>query len=459
MTKNLRTLLSVSIVTLLVLGTALPMVGAQDDAVTITWFVGLGTGSRPDQLDGQMAVVEAFNASRDDIELEIIIVDNDEAPQTLATLIATGESPDIIGPVGFSGTNQFLENLVDLQPFIDETGYDLGQFDTTIVDFNRLSEQGLVGLPFATFPSFLFYRPELFDEADLEYPPAAYGEPYILDGEERVWDVETLREVAMLLTVDENGFDATEDEFDPDGIIQWGFVNQWTNMRQIATVFGAESMVRANGDGTFSAVMTDNWRTAYNWTYDAIWEDHFYPNNAQNNSDLLGNDNPFGSGNVAMANSHLWFTGSLAGDTEWQAAALPSYEGEVTARLHADTFRLLNTSDNLPQAFEVMVYLTGEASLDLFQVYGGLPARTEDRAQFFATLDETFTQGVNWDVAQAGLQYVDIPSHEERLPNNNESFSRLQSFWSLLWSTPGLDVDAEIDLLLEDLTAIYNAAE
>jgi len=461
MSKTLRYVATMCVMMLVVVGSLVPAVGAQDEPVTITWFIGLGTGSRPDQLEGQQAVVDEFNATHDNIELEMIIVDNDEAPQTLATLIATGESPDVIGPVGFSGTNQFLENLVDLQPYIDDTGYDLSQFDDTIVDFNRLSEQGLVGLPFATFPSFLFYRPALFDEAGLEYPPASYGEPYVLDGEEVEWNVETMREVAMLLTVDENGYDATEEEFDPENIIQWGFVNQWTNMRQIATVFGAESLVSQNDDGSYEAVMPDNWRYAYNWTYDAIWEDHFYPNNAQNNSDLLGNDNPFGSGNVAMANSHLWFTGSLGGadDTEWQAGALPSYEGEVTARLHADTFRLLNTSDNLDEAFEVMVYLTGPASLDLFQVYGGLPAREGDRDQFFEELDATFTQGVNWDVVQEGLQYVDIPSHEERLPNNNEAFTRLQSFWSLLWSTPDLDVDAEIDTLLEDLTAIYNAEE
>jgi len=37
--------------------------------VTIRWFVGLGTGSRPDQQDAQKAVVEAFNASQDKIKL------------------------------------------------------------------------------------------------------------------------------------------------------------------------------------------------------------------------------------------------------------------------------------------------------------------------------------------------------------------------------------------------------
>ena len=425
------------------------------EAVEITWFVGLGTGSNPEQQEAQEGVVAAFNEMQDEIELNIVFVTNDEAPQTLATLIATGESPDIVGPVGFAGTAQFVDNLLDIEPYVEASGYDLSQFDTSLVDFNRLADQGLVGLPFAVFPSFIYYRPALFDEAGLEYPPAEYGAPYMLDGEEVEWNTETLREVAMLLTVDSNGYDATEPEFDPESIEQWGFINQWNNMRQQVTMFGACSMLEDNGDGTYTAVMCDEWREGFHWLYNGIWEDHFIPTASQEAGDLLASGNAFASGNLAMAQSHLWYTCCLE-DTDWQAGATPSYNGATTTRLHADTFRILDTTEHPEEAFEVLTYLTGEASLDLFGVYGGLPARATDRDAFFAGLDEKYTQGVIWDVALAGLQTVDIPSHEEALPNNNEAFARLQSFNSLIQSEPGLDIDAEIDTLLADLTVIFN---
>ena len=64
------------------------------------------------------------------------------------------------------------------------------------VDFYRSDEFGLEGLPFAIFPSMLYYQRDMFDEADLEYPPHAYGDPYVLDGEEVTWDFDTLRELA-----------------------------------------------------------------------------------------------------------------------------------------------------------------------------------------------------------------------------------------------------------------------
>ena len=76
------------------------------------------------------------------------------------------------------------------------------------------------------FPSAIYYNKDLFDEAGLDYPPAAYGEPYA-DGDP--WDMDKVAELAMLLTVDANGNDATSPDFDRDNIVQWGFHQQFND--------------------------------------------------------------------------------------------------------------------------------------------------------------------------------------------------------------------------------------
>ena len=66
------------------------------------------------------------------------------------------------------------------------------------------------------------YNIDLFDEAGIPYPPSAYGDSYVdWDGNEREWNTETLREVAMILSVDANGNDATMGEFDTNNIVQF----------------------------------------------------------------------------------------------------------------------------------------------------------------------------------------------------------------------------------------------
>ena len=68
--------------------------------------------------------------------------------------------------------------------------------------------EGQLGLPFAIYPSELYYQPDMFDEAGLDYPPATYGTQYKMpDGTMADWSYDTLRQVAMKLTVDNKGKD------------------------------------------------------------------------------------------------------------------------------------------------------------------------------------------------------------------------------------------------------------
>ncbi len=428
---------------------------AAQDPVTIIWYIGLGTGAQPEQREAQEAVVAEFNATHDDIVLEINIVENTVAYDTLSTLIAAGNSPDIIGPVGTDGANAFGDAYLDVQPLVDETGYDLTQWPESAVEFYR-TDRGLLGLPLGAFPSMIYYRPAMFDEAGLNYPPANYGDPYVWeDGTEVEWTIDVMREVAMLLTVDANGLDATMEGFDPENIIQWGFDFQWYgDGRQIPNMFGASALWDAE---TGEAVLPDAWVEGFQWWYDGMWVDYFIPNAAQEGSDLLGAGNPFNSGNLAMAQSHLWYTCCLEGD-EWDMAPIPSYNGVTTVRLHADTFRILDTTEHPAEAFEVLTFLVGPASLDLLTVYGGMPARVGDQEAFFAALDETYPQGVNWQVARDGLNYADVPSHEAWFPNYLRGRDRVTQFTTLLNSTPGLDVQAELETFIGDMQTIFDEA-
>ena len=432
--------------------------------VQIRWYVGLGAGTDADKIDQQQAVVDEFNASQSEIELILEVVDNDQAYDVLNTQIAAGNAPDIVGPMGIRGRASFPGAWLDLTPLIEATSYDLSDFDPALVEFYRVEGQGQLGIPFAVFPSFLMYNKSLFDEADLAYPPANYGEPYIdADGNEHAWDMETVTELARILTVDTNGADATMDDFDNSQIVQWGFGVSHTDLRGRDTLFGAANFVDADGNAT----IPDNWRTAENWYHDAMYgENAFYPSGAVAESDILLQGNWFGSGNVAMVPIHLWYLGwgTADLDDEWDLAPIPAYNGVTTAKLHADTFGIMRFTEHPEEAFTVLSYLLGEQAATLSTIYGGMPARLSLQPTFFdsyaATLSEQYPNSnfdINWDVAVQALAYPDNPNHEEGMPNFLEASDRYTQFLQFVDNNPDADIDAELDVLEADLQAIFDA--
>lgn len=436
------------------------------DRVQIRWFVGLGAGTDGPVIEQEEAFVAAYNESQDAIELVLEVVDNAQAFDVLNTQIAAGNAPDIVGPMGIRGRASFPGVWLDLDPLIESTGYDLSDFDPSLVDFYRVEGEGQLGLPFAVFPYFIMYNKALFDEAGAPYPPANYGDTYTdWNGEEREWNMETLRDLAMYLTVDANGNDATMEGFDPENIVQFGYGTGYTDMRGELTLFGSGNFVDADG----SAQIPEVWNEGAHWLQNAMWVDYFYPNGVYRSSDVLGgaSGNWFDSGNLAMHAIHTWYlgwgTGNLdAAGTAWDLAAIPSNNGVTTAKLHADTFGIMASTDHPEEAFSVLTYMLGDEAESLLQIYGALPARTSLQEGYLDRLAENIGQGdadLNWDVVWQALSYPDNPNHEEGMPSFLESSDRYAETWNLIIQNPDIDIDAELEVLRADLQSIFDAAD
>ena len=274
----------------------LPAGPGPNGGTVVRWFIGLGAGTQPAQIGPEQAFATAYIASQKDVYLSLEIVDNTQAANILKTEVAAGTTPDIIGPVGVEGLNIFRDQLLDLTPLIASTGYTFSGVDPKLVDFFKLGDNGaMVGVPFAVYPSFIYYNKKLFDEAKLPYPPAKVGDLYM----GKPWDLDALRQVAMKLTVDKNGNDATSSSFDPANVVQWGFDSQYqdNSARAEDAFFGAGSFLAADGK---TAQIPDYVKAGETWFNAGVWTDHFIPTQDQIASALLGAGGEFGSGNLAM---------------------------------------------------------------------------------------------------------------------------------------------------------------
>ena len=446
------------------------------DHIIVRWYVGLGSGTNPQQIALQQTVVSDFNALQDKrtdgkmpILLSLEVVQNATATDILKTEMASGSAPDLIGPVGIKGRAGFAGQFKDMAPLISAAGFDLSQYPESLVNTMKDGTTGaLLGIPYAVYPSYIFYNKDLFDEAGLEYPPQKVGDKYTMPDKSKVdWNWDTVRQIAMLLSVDKNGKDATQAGFDPANQTQFGFEFQWTEGRRLASTFGSGSLLAADGK---TAQFPDEWKTAWNWYYNGIWKDHFIANDTERNSDLLAKGNVLSSGHAAMGHMFQWYICCLSADPtkangnfkKWDIAVMPmNSAGVTTAPINIDTFTISKDSPVADRAFEAMTYLVGR--LDLMALYGGTPAVGDQLKYFHEVVDPTFTKQfpgnvVNWQVALDMEAYAESPNHEAEMPNYVKAQDDYTKVFTTLPTTEGLDMDKTIADMVTTLQTDFSSA-
>jgi multiple sugar transport system substrate-binding protein len=247
--------------------TPYPVAKCQSGKTCVRVFVGLGGGTSPAEITVEESVAADFNASQDKIQMILEVVPHSAGRDTLATEISAGNGPDIVGPVGWAGSNEFYGQWLDLTPLIASSKFDTSIWDKALLEFYQ-TEEGQVGLPFGIFPGGMFFVPAMFDEQGLAWPPQKYGDKYKMpDGTMVDWNWDTVTKVAQLLTVDKNGKNATEDGFDATQITQIGYTPQWQSGQSIATFYGGASSIYAGKKGAWVAAIPDSWKDAWKWYY------------------------------------------------------------------------------------------------------------------------------------------------------------------------------------------------
>jgi multiple sugar transport system substrate-binding protein len=424
--------------------------------VVVRWFIGLGAGTQPAHLGPEQAWITAYNKSQKDVYISVEIVDNSLAGSILKTEIAAGNPPDIIGPVGIEGLNLFRDQLQDLAPLVAKANYTQPGVDPKLADFFKIGAGGAqIGLPYAVYPSFLFYNKKLFDEAKLPYPPSKVGDLY----QGKPWDMDALALLGQKLTVDKNGNDATSASFDPANVVQWGFDVQYhdNSARAETAMFGAGSPVAADGK---TAQIPDYIANGEKWFNDGIWKTHFIPNANQVASTLLNAGGEFGSGNLAMDEGHTWFTccvapAAPAKQFPFGFAVTPSYNGTTTAPLHVDTFSMLKSTKVPDAAFKALTAMV--ASPELLTIYGAMPADPSKQDAWFKSINAQFPGiTLDWTIAQDALKYPDIPNNQSYVPNYAEAKAAFQAFQNKVRTTSGLDMDKELANLKTTLQGIFD---
>jgi multiple sugar transport system substrate-binding protein len=433
----------------------------------VVWFIGLGAGSQPAQLQAETDFVNNYNdTNKDNVFLAVSIVPNTNATDQLKTQIAAGKGPDIVGPVGIQGRAGFPGVFLDLTAEVASNKTDLSVYGDKLVNAMKMGTDGLIGLPYALYPGFIFYNKDLFANQSLPALPTKVGDQY--QGKDWTWTA--LGTLAKQLTIDTTGKKSTDTGFNAAKTKQYGFDTQWINdLRRFATPFGAGNYVAADGK---TAQIPDTFAQAWKWYYDAMWTSHFAPNNAERSAADMASGTTVGTGRVAMELVWTWSISSYgsvdaAGKStskfhNWDMAVLPSNNGVTTSPIDVDTFTIMKSSKVADAAYKAMLAM--EADPGLAVAYGAMPAIPDQQAAYFKSAQAGVTAqfpadtAVTWTVLNEMLKVAASPTHQDPFPNYVKGTTDDQAFYTKLQSTGGLNMDTEIAAFKATLQKDFDSA-
>ncbi|MCR5442562.1 MAG: extracellular solute-binding protein [Sphaerochaetaceae bacterium] len=437
------------------------------EKVKIQIMVGFGTGTDPSQIAVHEELQAEFNntvGKEKGIEIEFLTVPYSDAATKFTTLVAAGMTPDICGPVGVMGVAQFIDEWLDLTPYIEKDKIDLSVYDDQLVESNRYNVDGqskLVGLPIGYYPSALFYNEDIYDRAGLDYPPEEWGTAD--------WTYDKLYEQARQMTLDMWGSDANDPDFDMDNVTQYGYDGtDWSPWRAWVGKFfdeNGKSVALGMTDDYKTATMNSpEWIKAFSELERMIYKEKVRPrSDAAAGASLFGDADPLGSNRLGVWETFSWMSyafESWDANFSWNIGAIPSMDGHVVSATNIDTFVMCRSAKHPDEAWEVYKWLFSDKVYSrLNHNYGGIPAMKNLQAQW---LDEQKAErpNINWQVLLDAGAYADNPNNESWVPGYSEVWNEMEfamaSIISGLYDTPeqvAEDLNDEVQDILDEYWA------
>ncbi|MEZ4646070.1 MAG: sugar ABC transporter substrate-binding protein [Chloroflexota bacterium] len=258
----------------------------------------LSVSLTPQELESFQAALDQVTAVHPEWSIELELIPQQGVVEKVSTQLAGNDLPDVFRAQGLL-VQQWVRQgaFLDLTPFIEQSGLDMGEFYDGPVDQFRWNGE-LYGIPDTAAPDVVFYNKDMFDAAGLAYPTDE-------------WTYDDMRDAALLLTLDENGRNVTDPDFDPEAIVQWGWNGGLTFFWQRHLVRGFGGDFCANEDCTLMNFTAPETIAAAQWWADLTNQDHATLYDPYGGSQTGVPGDPFISGKAAMGYNGFFAVGQL----------------------------------------------------------------------------------------------------------------------------------------------------
>lgn len=313
------------------------------------------------------SVVDAFNASHDDVQIELTLVPSDQVTQKFAAAAAGGTGPDIVS-VDLARVGQYANAgwFADLTDSANALPY----LDTLSPSHLKLAtvDDRVYALPFTADVSVLNWNKDLFEQAGLdpEHGPTTWAE------------IEEAAKAIRALGDDKYGFYFSGA---CGGCMAFTFLPfVWANGGDVLTGTGADVQP--------TIYPNDELKSALEF-FNGLWTSDVVHPQAQTDTgaDQFG---PFFSGNVGMYVQGTFPLPTLKNDypeINWGATPVPGTTSGTAAFTGGDSIAATVQSQAHPEeTWEAVRWLTDEGQRELAKL-GVLPTRSDIAATDYAASD------------------------------------------------------------------------
>lgn len=286
----------------------------------------------------------------------------------LMTMIAAGEEPDVAmmesASIAFPLAEE--ERFINLKPLLDSDPALSSDKLVPNIQYS-LDSDTIIGIGPGPETFVLFYNEEILAEAGVEAPPSDPAS---------AWTWDEFVEAAKTLTLDEEGRNAHDPDFDPTRIKQFGvtFGTWWGVYSNLVFSNGGDWL---SPDGTTFALNQPEATEAIQALADLINVYHVAPSAAQSES-IPALNVAMQTGRVAMAIDGQWVSQDLAvAEVPFNVGVIPVMKEPVTT-IVAGMLSIFESTDHPTESWElVKALLDPSAAINLYK--GGLlmPAPTE----------------------------------------------------------------------------------
>lgn len=326
----------------------------------------LGVSMTPAELETFEAGLDLIREEHPEWDIQLEQTPQDGVVEKINTQIASDELPDVVHIQGLFAQPWIRQGaFASLADYSSDADFNVDDFYAAALDQFRW-EDTLYAVPNIVAPDLVFLNLEMFEAAGVE-PPSDD------------WTMEDLEQLAYELTLDSEGRNANDPDFDSSNVVQWGLSvtpnNIWT--RHYLLPFGADPC--ANEDCTEMQFSSPEVQEALQFWADMAQAGVApYDPYSGNQTGVPGEG--FQAGIAAIGINGFFLVGVLnaTGELSYDVVEFPTGPAGVKASpLSTNGWAIAETSENKDAAWQLIEELTSQAYLTQHwaEPGHGVPAR------------------------------------------------------------------------------------